>query len=116
MNDEEFEEVTTKFDELILNDMTDNQVRALYAIANNVFLDAQKKDNLRRKRYYLRYDVPPLFRTARTKPSYFVISRIDGSPDMSYSQMEYEGFQKIFTESEIAQMDITGFQKVEVEG
>lgn len=68
------------------------------------------------KRYYLRYDVPPLLRTARTKPLYFVISRIDRSPDVSYSQMEYEGFQKIFTESEIAEMDTTGFELVEVEG
>ena len=66
------------------------------------------------KRYWLRLVVPPLLRTGHAKPSYFVISRIDGSPDTSYSQMEYEGFQKIFTESEIAEMDITGFQKVEV--
>jgi len=66
------------------------------------------------KRYYLRLVVPPLLRTGHAKPSYFVIRRIDGSPDTSYSPMEYEGFQKIFTESEIAQMDITGFKKIEV--
>lgn len=66
------------------------------------------------KRYYLRLVVPPLLRTGHATPSYFVISRIDGSPDTSYSPTEYEGFQKIFTESEIAEMDITGFEKIEV--
>ena len=63
------------------------------------------------KRYRLRLVVPPLLRTGHAKPSYFVIRRINGSPDTSYSPMEYEGFQKIFTESEIAEMDITGFEK-----
>ena len=66
------------------------------------------------KRYRLGLVVPPLLRTGHAKPSYLVIKCVDGSPDTSYSPMEYEGFQKIFTESEIAQMDITGFQKLEV--
>lgn len=69
----------------------------------------------REKQYRLRLVVPPLLRTGHAKPSYFVIRRIDGSPDTSYSPMEYEGFQKIFTESEIAEMDITGFEKEPVE-
>ena len=66
------------------------------------------------KRYRLLYVTPPLLRTGRAKPSYFFISRIDGSTGTSYSPTEYEGFQKIFTESEIAEMDITGFEKEEV--
>ena len=68
----------------------------------------------REKQYRLRLVVPPLLRTGHAKPSYLVIGRVDGSPDTSYSPVEYEGFQQIFTESEIAQMDITGFQKLEV--
>ena len=67
------------------------------------------------KRYMLRLVVPPLLRKGHAKPSYLTISRIDGTPDTSYSPMEYEGFQKIFTDSEISQMDITGFEKDEVE-
>ena len=67
------------------------------------------------KRYWLRYDVPPLLRKGHAKPSYLTICRIDGTTDTSYSPIEYEGFQKIFSESEIAQMDITGFKEVEVE-
>ena len=78
------------------------------------YLNTPNEEREEEKRYYLRLVVPPLLRTGHAKPSYFVISRIDGSPDTSYSPMEYEGFQKIFTESEIAQMDITGFEKVEV--
>ena len=48
MNEEEFQEIVTEFDELILNNLTDNQVRALYAIANNVFLDAQEEMHKRK--------------------------------------------------------------------
>ena len=79
------------------------------------YVTTQVKDREEEKRYRLRLVVPPLLRTGHAKPSYFVIRRINGSPDTSYSPMEYEGFQKIFTESEIAQMDITGFVKVEVQ-
>lgn len=43
MNEDEFRETTIDFDELILNDLTDNQVRDLYAVANNVFLNAQEE-------------------------------------------------------------------------
>ena len=90
----------------------ENQI-AIYNLAHALTVTplAEREEE---KRYRLRLVVPPLLRTGHAKPSYFVISRIDGSPDTSYSQMEYEGFQKIFTESEIAKMDITGFQKVEV--
>ena len=45
MNEDEFREIMVDFDELILNDLTNNQVRDLYAVANNVFLDAQRKTN-----------------------------------------------------------------------
>ena len=43
MNEDEFREIMVDFDELILNDLTNNQVRDLYAVANNVFLDAQQE-------------------------------------------------------------------------
>ena len=43
MNEDEFRELMVDFDELILNDLTNNQVRDLYAVANNVFLDAQEE-------------------------------------------------------------------------
>ena len=72
------------------------------------------KDREEEKRCLLRYDVPPLLRPGRTKPQYLNIRQTDGYPDISYSFMECSGFQKTFTESEIAQMDITGFVKVEV--
>ena len=78
------------------------------------YVTTQVKDREEEKRYRLRLVVPPLLRTEHAKPSYFFISRTDGSPDTSYSPTEYQGFQKIFTESEIAQMDITGFKKIEV--
>ena len=78
------------------------------------YVTTQVKDREEEKRYLLGLVVPPLLRTGHAKPSYLVIKCVDGSPDTSYSPMEYEGFQKIFTESEIAQMDITGFQKLEV--
>ena len=90
-----------------------NDKKELMTIVSEYMLTDQI-DREKDKRYWLRYDVPPLLRKGHAKPSYFLISRIDGSPDTSYSQIEYEGFQKIFTESEIAEMDITGFQKVEV--
>jgi len=78
------------------------------------YVTTQVKDREEEKRYRLRLVVPPLLRTEHAKPSYFFISRTDGSPDTSYSPTEYQGFQKIFTESEIAEMDITGFVRVEV--
>ncbi len=78
------------------------------------YVTTQVKDREEETRYRLRYDVPPLLRTGRTKPQYLNIRQTDGYPDISYSFMECSGFQKTFTESEIAQMDITGFEKVEV--
>lgn len=79
------------------------------------YVTTQVKDREKEKRYWLRYDVPPLLRKGHAKPSYLTICRIDGTTDTSYSPIEYKGFQKIFSESEIAQMDITGFKEVEVE-
>ena len=67
------------------------------------------------KRYYLRYDVPPLLRAVHAKPRYLYRRIYDGYIDTSFSQTNDSTFQTIFTESEIAEMDITGFQKVEVE-
>ena len=68
------------------------------------------------KRYYLRYDVPPLLRAVHAKPRYLYRRIYDGYIDTSFSQTNDSTFKTIFTESEIAKMDITGFQEVEVEG
>ena len=66
------------------------------------------------KRYYLRYDVPPLLRAVHVKPRYLYRRIYDGYIDTSFSQTNDSTFKAIFTESEIAEMDITGFQKEEV--
>ena len=66
------------------------------------------------KRYYLRYDVPPLLRAVHAKPRYLYRRIYDGYIDTSFSQTNDSTFKTIFTESEISQMDITGFRKVEV--
>ena len=67
------------------------------------------------KRYYLRYDVPPLLRAcSTTKPRYLYRRIYDGYIDTSFSQTNDSMFKAIFTESEIAEMDITGFEKIEV--
>ena len=66
------------------------------------------------KRYYLRYDVPPLLRAVHVKPRYLYKRRYDGYIDTSFSQTNDSTFKVIFTESEIAEMDITGFVRVEV--
>ena len=79
------------------------------------YLNTPLADREEEKRCRLRYDVPPLLRKAHAKAAYLSIRRIDGRPDISNSPIEHQGFQKFFTESEIAQMDITGFQKEEVE-
>ena len=92
-----------------------NMSRLSYVIdAIREYLETPLAEREEEKLYRLGLVVPPLLRTGHAKPSYLVIKCVDGSPDTSYSPMEYEGFQKIFTESEIAQMDITGFQKLEV--
>ena len=66
------------------------------------------------KKYYLRYDVPPLLRAVHAKPRYLYRRIYDGYIDTSFSQTNDSMFKTIFTESEIEQMDITGFIKVEV--
>jgi len=66
------------------------------------------------KRYYLRYEVPPLLRAVHAKPRYLYRRIYDGYIDTSFSQTNDSTFKTIFTESEIEQMDITGFVKVEV--
>ena len=93
--------------------ITEEKQIAIYNLAHALTVTplAEREEE---KQYRLGLVVPPLLRTGHAKPSYLVIKCVDGSPDTSYSPMEYEGFQKIFTESEIAQMDITGFEKVEV--
>ena len=66
------------------------------------------------KRYYLRYEVPPLLRAVHVKPRYLYRRVYDGYIGTSFSQTNDSMFKAIFTESEIAEMDITGFQKVEL--
>ena len=66
------------------------------------------------KRYYLRYEVPPLLRAVHAKPRYLYRRIYDGYIDTSFSQTNDSTFKTIFTESEIEQMDITGFVRVEV--
>ena len=66
------------------------------------------------KRYWLRYDVPPLLRAVQAKPKYLYKRRYDGYIDTSFSQTDNSTFKAIFTESEIEDMDITGFEKEEV--
>ena len=66
------------------------------------------------KRYWLRYDVPPLLRAVQAKPKYLYRRRYDGYIDTSFSQTDNSTFKAIFTESEIEDMDITGFEKEEV--
>ena len=66
------------------------------------------------KRYYLRYDVPPLLRAVHAKPRYLYRRIYDGYIDTSFSQTNDSMFKTIFTESEIAEMDTAGFEKVEV--
>ena len=90
----------------------DDKKELMTIVSEYMLTDPEEREE--EKRYRLGLVVPPLLRTGHAKPSYLVIKCVDGSPDTSYSPMEYEGFQKIFTESEIAQMDITGFQKLEV--
>ena len=72
---------------------------------------AEREDE---KRYWLRYNVPPLLARKYTKPQYLYIRRMDGHEDISFDLDAGQLFQTIFTESEIAEMDITGFEKVEV--
>ena len=72
------------------------------------YVTTQVKDREEEKRCLLRYDVPPLLRTGRTKPQY---------PNIRQTVSPYRVFRapkKIFTESEIEDTDSTGFEKVEV--
>ena len=65
------------------------------------------KDREEEKRYRLRYNVPRPLRVGRAKPQYLNIRQ-------TLSSCRVFRLQKIFTESEISQMDITGFERVEV--
>ena len=95
------------------NNLTEDQQLKLYDLAYQLAKTplAEREEE---KRYYLRYDVPPLLRAVHVKPRYLYIRRCDGYKDTSFSQTNDSTFKTIFTESEIAEMDITGFEKVEV--
>lgn len=83
---------------------------ALYKLAKTPLAEREEE-----KRYWLRYNVPPLLARKYAKPQYLCIRRMDGYEDISFDLVAGPLFQTIFTESEIAQMDITGFKEVEVE-
>ena len=95
------------------NNLTEDQQLKLYDLAYELAKTplAEREEE---KRYYLRYDVPPLLRAVHAKPRYLYRRIYDGYIDTSFSQTNDSTFKTIFTESEIEQMDITGFQKVEV--
>ena len=88
--------------------MTEGLYRRLTELAKNPLAEREEE-----KRYYLRYDVPPLLRAVHVKPRYLYRRIYDGYIDTSFSQTNDSMFKAIFTESEIAEMDITGFQKEE---
>ena len=94
-----------------LNETTQEQLFDLaYQLAKTPLVEREEE-----KRYYLRYDVPPLLRAcSTTKPRYLYRRIYDGYIDTSFSQTNDSTFKTIFTESEIAEMDITGFEKIEV--
>ena len=94
-----------------LNETTQEQLFDLaYQLAKTPLVEREEE-----KRYYLRYDVPPLLRAcSTTKPRYLYRRIYDGYIDTSFSQTNDSMFKAIFTESEIAEMDITGFEKIEV--
>lgn len=95
------------------NNLTEDQQLKLYELAYQLAKTplAEREEE---KRYYLRYDVPPLLRAVHAKPRYLYRRIYDGYIDTSFSQTNDSTFKTIFTESEIAEMDITGFKKVEV--
>ena len=95
------------------NNLTEDQQLKLYDLAYQLAKTplAEREEE---KRYYLRYDVPPLLRAVHAKPRYLYRRIYDGYIDTSFSQTNDSTFKTIFTESEIAEMDITGFEKVEV--
>ena len=89
--------------------VTEGLYRRLTELAKTPLTEREEE-----KRYYLRYDVPPLLRAVHVKPRYLYRRIYDGYIDTSFSQTNDSMFKAIFTESEIAEMDITGFQKEEV--
>ena len=92
-----------------------NMSRLSYVIdAIREYLETPLAEREEEKRYYLRYEVPPLLRAVHVKPRYLYRRVYDGYIGTSFSQTNDSMFKAIFTESEIAEMDITGFQKVEL--
>ena len=96
------------------NNLTEDQKLKLYDLAYQLAKTplAEREEE---KRYYLRYDVPPLLRAVHAKPRYLYRRIYDGYIDTSFSQTNDSTFKTIFTESEISQMDIKGFEKEPVE-
>ena len=78
------------------------------------YVTTQVKDREEEKRYRLRKVLIPLL--GEDSDRYFCKSILPNyRPCVDGNRRQDCKFQKIFTESEIAQMDITGFVKVEVE-
>ena len=94
-----------------LKDNEKNELLDLFARLAKTPLAEREEE----KRYWLRYEVPPLLRAVHAKPRYLYRRIYDGYIDTSFSQTNDSTFKTIFTESEIAEMDITGFKKEPVE-
>ena len=77
------------------------------------YVTTQVKDREEEKRYRLRKVLIPLL--GEESDRYFCKPILPNyQPCVDGDRRQDSKFQKIFTESEIAQMDITGFQKLEV--
>ena len=88
-----------------LNETTQEQLFDLaYQLAKTPLAEREEE-----KRYYLVLNLPLVNNVQR------YLNKIkDQNEYYLASKMENSGYQTIFTESEISQMDITGFEKVEV--
>ena len=73
------------------------------------YMDTPNSEREEEKRYYLLLNLPLVNNAQR------YLNRIKNQNEYYLaSKMENRGYQTIFTESEITEMDITGFEKIEV--
>ena len=90
------------------NKLTEDQQLKVYDLAYQLAKTplAEREEE---RRYYLVLNLPLVNNVQR------YLNKIKNQNEYYLgSKMENRGYQTIFTESEISQMDITGFQKVEV--
>ena len=84
--------------------MTEGLYRRLTELAKTPLAEREEE-----KRYYLVLNLPLVNNVQR------YLNKIkDQNEYYLASKMENSGYQTIFTDSEISQMDITGFEKIEV--